>query len=336
MDEEPAAEKLDLKQKIKVRGGHNGAFTRLETRLDTLVNAGINNEDQLCEAEAVLSNIKTKATDIHRWSLEIQLEIEDDAKFNAEVDNATEFDIRSGIAIARLTASIKNYKKRLELSDPTTLRRSSSSRSARGKLRLPKLNLPTFSGSYTEWMSFFDLFNAAVNSNTQLSDPEKLNYLRACLKGDAAKLICSVSITDATYAIAVGLLTDRYANKRSIVQAHLSIWSQSSMKVESASGLRKLLEVTNEHLRSLKELGQPTDQWDSLLVFWLSEKRDPESRKKWQPAHPGTELLTWDQLAQFLNTRSRALESSGSKPISQQAGNQNVRERQTQVYTASV
>ena len=144
------------------------------------------------------------------------------------------------------------------MSDPTTSRRSSSPRSAGGKLRLQKLNLPNFSGSYTEKMSFFDLINAAVNSNTQLSNSETLNYLRACLKGDAAKLICWISINDANYAIALGILTDRYANKRSIVQAHLqSIWSQSSMKVESASGLRKLLEVTNEHLRSLKELGQP-------------------------------------------------------------------------------
>ena len=337
MDNEPAAEKLDLKQKIKVRGGHKGAFTRLESRLDTLVNIGISNEDQLCEAEVVLSNMKTKALDIHRWNLEIQLETEDDAKFDAEVENATEFNIRSGIAIARLTALIENYKKRLETSDSTPLRRSSSPRSAGSKLRLPKLNLPTFSGSYTEWMSFFDLFRAAVDSNTQLTDSEKLNYLRACLKGDAAKLICSVSITDANYAIAMGLLTDRYANKRSIVQAHLqSIWSQPSMKVESASGLRKLLEVTNEHLRSLNELGQPTDQWDSLLVFWLSEKMDPESRKQWQLAHPGTELLTWNQLAEFLNTRSRALESSNSKPIPQQANNQNARERHSHVYTASV
>ena len=78
-----------MKQKIKVRGDHIRAFTRLENSLDTLVNAGIINEDQLCEAEAVLSNMKTKATDIHRWNLKIQLETEDDAKFNAEVDNAT-------------------------------------------------------------------------------------------------------------------------------------------------------------------------------------------------------------------------------------------------------
>ena len=145
----------------------------------------------------------------------------------------------------------------------------SSSGSSISKLKLPKLNLPTFSGSYTDWMSFIDLFRAAVDSNDQLTRSEKLNYLRACLKGDAAKLICSVSITDANYDIAMKLLEDRYANKRSIVQAHLqAIWTQSSMKVESASSLRKLLETTNEHLRSLKELGQPTDQWDSLLVFF--------------------------------------------------------------------
>ena len=65
-------------------------------------------------------------------------------------------------------------------------------------------------------------------------------------------------------------------------------------------------------------------------------KMDPESRKQWQLAHLGTELLTWVQLAQFLNTRSRALESSGLKPVSLKAGNQIVRDRQAQVYTASV
>ena len=110
------------------------------------------------------------------------------------VDNATEFDRCSGIAIARLFDPIKNYKKgRIERS--TILRRSSSPRSARCKLRWPKLNLPIFSGSYPEWISFFDLFNAAVNSNTQLSDSEKLNNQRACLKGDTAKFytgLCQV------------------------------------------------------------------------------------------------------------------------------------------------
>ena len=45
------------------------------------------------------------------------------------------------------------------------------------------------------------------------------------------------------------LLEDRYENKRRIIQAHLqAIWSQPVLKTEPALGLRKLLELTNEHL----------------------------------------------------------------------------------------
>ena len=65
------------------------------------------------------------------------------------------------------------------------------------------------------------------------------------------------------------------------------------MKSESASNLRKLLETTNEHLRALKDLGQPVDQWDSLLVFWIGDKMDAESRRQWQLDNPGSDLLTW-------------------------------------------
>ena len=45
-------------------------------------------------------------------------------------------------------------------------------------------------------MSFADLFKASVDSNNQLSNSQKLNYLKACVKGEAAKLITAVTIND--------------------------------------------------------------------------------------------------------------------------------------------
>ena len=64
------------------------------------------------------------------------------------------------------------------------------------------------------------------------------------------------------------------------MQAHLKvIWSQPSMKCESGLVLRKILETTNEHLRALEELGEPTHAWNSLLIFWITEKLDNESKK---------------------------------------------------------
>ena len=68
------------------------------------------------------------------------IETEDDAEFNAVVDDATEFDKRSGIAIVRLTALIKNYKKCSGLSDPTTLRKNFSEE-CRGHAPLAKTDL---------------------------------------------------------------------------------------------------------------------------------------------------------------------------------------------------
>ena len=171
---------------------------------------------------------------------------------------------------------------------------------------------------YTEWLSFIDFFKASVDGNNQLSDSDKLNYLKVRLVGDAAKLIASVTITDANYCIAMKLLHERYENKRCIVQAHLkAIWTQLPMLKESAVGLRKTSEITNEHLRALAELGEPIESWDFLLIFWIIESLDGESQKRWQLANPGTRLLKWKDLAKFLDTRSFALELSAVKEPTQ-------------------
>ena len=191
----------------------------------------------------------------------------------------------------------------------------------------------------------------------QLVNSKKLKYLRACLKRDAAKLISSVMITDANCEIALTLLQDRYENKLCIVQAHLKvIWSQPSMtcsmkcsmkcgmkcsmkcsmKCECGLGLRKVLETTNEHLRALEELGEPAHVWNSLLIFWITEKLDNESKKQKQLAHPGTNLLQWQDLVSFSDSRSRALEHGNFKEYSQAQtidANNSKQDRRIQSYS---
>ena len=56
---------------------------------------------------------------------------------------------------------------------------------------------------------------------------------------------------------------------------------------------------------------------------------------QWELDNPGTELITWKQLSKFLDTRSRALETSGTKMVSITNQSQALRETRAQVYTAS-
>ena len=63
--------------------------------------------------------------------------------------------------------------------------------------------------------------------------------------------------------------------------------SWSCMKIRRSSGPMRLLETTNEHLRSVTEIGQSTDNWDSLLVLWSAAETALEARKQWCVKRPG-------------------------------------------------
>ncbi|GFX49596.1 DUF5641 domain-containing protein [Trichonephila clavipes] len=45
--------------------------------------------------------------------------------------------------------------------------------------RLPKLNIPVFSGKFEDWINFKDLFETAVHSQTSLGNIQKFRYLKA-------------------------------------------------------------------------------------------------------------------------------------------------------------
>ena len=110
--------------------------------------------------------------------------------------------------------------------------------------RLPKLTLPSFSGEYTQWVSFWDQFTTLVDSKVDMTNVEKFSYLKLSLKGDtAAQIVSSLLVTDANYDIAKRKLEERYNNKSSIVKAHLAaIYTLPAIKRESNVELRKRLE----------------------------------------------------------------------------------------------
>ena len=65
---------------------------------------------------------------------------------------------------------------------------------------LPKINLPTFSGAYMEWVSFYEQFNAIVH-NSDILAVSKFVYLQSVLKGEAKAVIQGLSLTEEHYLI---------------------------------------------------------------------------------------------------------------------------------------
>ncbi|XP_066600989.1 uncharacterized protein [Prorops nasuta] len=90
-------------------------------------------------------------------------------------------------------------------------------------IRLPEISLSVFNGKYEEWLSFKTAFRSIIDSRTDLSDIEKLKYLKSTLVDEAAKKIAIFSISSANYAKAWELLERSYEVKRILISRHLSL-----------------------------------------------------------------------------------------------------------------
>ena len=292
---------MKLPQLKLSRGAHRGVFTR---RATAIRQAGGPLEDVQATLEFLIDSRKM----LTELDSQIQQLIEDDDELVADVEEAADVFMAAERAVKWCQGKIK------ETQPPST---SGATAPSSGSLttKLPKLTLPPFNSEYTQWVSFWEQFTKLVDSKVDMINVEKLSYLKLSVKGDAAQIVSSLLVTDANYDIAKRKLENRYNNKRSIVKAHLAaIHALPAIKRESSVELRKLLESTNEHVQALEALRFPVNQWDAILVFWLLEKLDPESRKQFELAHPGTDVLTFKELTKFMDRRSHALESSGDQP----------------------
>lgn len=70
------------------------------------------------------------------------------------------------------------------------------------KVKLPKISLPNFSGSYHTWMSFENRFSNLIHANAcveNVENVEKLEYLKSCVTGEAERTIQRFQVTDQNY-----------------------------------------------------------------------------------------------------------------------------------------
>lgn len=178
-------------------------------------------------------------------------------------------------------------------------------------IKLRRIEIPTFSGGYDQWRPFYVLYVSLIHTNTSLTDIQKLHYLKASLQGEAARLLQHISLEDKNYTSAWTILTDRYENKRVLVNTHLRILlTQKSLNTETASGIKSILDTTTECLHSLRNLEVPIDTWDAILIYVLSSKLPNNTQELWEESLSGAKnLVEFTTFLKFLETRFRTLES---------------------------
>ncbi|XP_077258484.1 uncharacterized protein LOC143895317 [Temnothorax americanus] len=258
------------------------------------------------------------------WSDYNNLQAEIESLCEDEGDDRVSFEEAFYELTAELRCAITNYNRTIaggpamistSIAPPAGVSNSASN------VRLPKLDLPNFTGKYEEWFPFYEMFNSIINDNHAISNLQKFQYLRASVTGEAANVIQSLELSEQNYLVAWNALKHRYNNKRAIVHTHLrALFELPSIAKENAFELRRVADSVVKHVQALSALHCPTEHWDEMLIYLIPSKFDPITTREWHASLSGTELPTYKQFVDFLEQRCQLLESVNKGAVAQTNG----------------
>ena len=160
--------------------------------------------------------------------------------------------------------------------------------------KLPKLNLPTFSGSTLDRLSFWIRLNRQIHRNPSLSEVQKFNYLKSLLHDDASQTIAGFSMTNTNYEKAISLLQERYGQTHKVIQTYMQALLDIPQPLNTVDSLRNYYDKMETFVRGLESLGQTDDTYGSLLVLIILNKLPGEIRKNLAREHKSTNWILSD------------------------------------------
>ena len=235
-----------------------------------------------------------------------------------------EVKVRAQICLQKLSEIKESHT-----SDLNTSQTSTSSHV--GRARLPKLELPKFSGNYLEFTSFFDKFLAVVDGS-ELPAVTKFTYLQSLLTGEALASINGLTVTDDSYPVAKEILTKRYGRKERIIFSHIQTLLSLQVDCRKSNGLWSLYDSLQSHVRCLESLGVSGDTYGVILTPLILSRLPQEIRMEWAREGEGRESdLAF--LLDFLFREIKRRERSETFDKSHEMKNQRLNDQTKKAFT---
>uniref|UniRef100_A0A2A4JB67 Uncharacterized protein n=1 Tax=Heliothis virescens TaxID=7102 RepID=A0A2A4JB67_HELVI len=139
----------------------------------------------------------------------------------------------------------------------------------------PRIEVPEFSGNYTQWISFKDLFLETIHNNPTINKAQKMQHLKTRLRGEAERLVQHLTISAENYSACWEMLTQRYDNRRLQFTSYLNtMFNLAVIQQPDAHNLKRMHDVIKESLSGLSIITQDAPLWGPIIVHLMSQKLD--------------------------------------------------------------
>ena len=163
----------------------------------------------------------------------------------------------------------------------------------------------TFKGDVLSFPSYWELFDANINSLITLTSVQKFSYLKTTLQEEPSTLIANLEMTAANYNSALEILKDRYGDKQRISEAHYRKVLILDPETERYTHLKPFFDNLELHIRGLEAQNKKKEAFGDILTLLLMNKLSGDLRRCLARDHIKT---TWTFDIDFLTAINRELQ----------------------------
>lgn len=212
-------------------------------------------------------------------------------------------------AYLKITGEVTEALRILEKDQPSPVQKETVQ--SKSRTSKPEIKIPMFDGKITAWPEFRDLFKSLVIEDKELTDLERLQYLKTHLQGEAAKLTSGTSMTSDSFARAWRRITERYNDHDRLVQDFLDKLLSNQQEVpRTGRALYELLDDVKQIIDSLAELKEPVEEWSQVFIYAVARRLPSSVREGWELKKKNSpEQLVYHDLLSLIEARAQALEA---------------------------
>lgn len=164
-----------------------------------------------------------------------------------------------------------------------------------------------FDGDKKKWQAFHDSFKSRIYDDPTMPAVQKLQILKAALKGKAAKSLGEWQICDRNFEPAwqrlKTLYDDPYTATKQLFQ---KLSKLPKVEVPHGAKLQLLSNVTQEVYRQLEAMGYLVQHFEIYFIHTVQDKLDDKTSVAWDLQRRGHNP-TLAQFTEFLDNQARAL-----------------------------
>ena len=180
----------------------------------------------------------------------------------------------------------------------------------RRAIRLAPVDTEPFNGNYVAWPAFRDLFTALYINHPDLSDVERMVYLRSKTRGDALELIEGLPVMAGSFERAWSSLCTHYENPRALVTRQLQqLLSLPPVQEGDLGGLKTLQRAVNNCVTTFGVLKLSGEDFQNAVVTHLCGSKLPSRELDlWEFSLSDQKVIpAWSSMNSFLSQRCGAL-----------------------------